>query len=289
MLITFDSKLLSSCHINFLFGAGVNGKAFPQLNGFKKTNEFLSKQLGISVDDFEKSLDSLSEDKKREAIECFKEEFEKYANEIVFSSKSIKNIESMFVCFNNLVGKSENRTKTTKQVNIYSLNYDSIIEKVLQDNGFLVNVVSSTNIDNHNKFFNLIGYNSDIQTFVPTYLISKLHGDINNPILPGVEKYDQILMANKFEILFKMKEKLSRFNSVLFVIGYSGHDEHINRMINECVTCGLTVYWFKFSKDDKIPETLIGKVFDIENDGEDDTTDLCKRMVEKLWIKSLEE
>jgi hypothetical protein len=33
----FDSKIISSCHINFLFGVGVNGGAFPQLDIFKET------------------------------------------------------------------------------------------------------------------------------------------------------------------------------------------------------------------------------------------------------------
>lgn len=31
----FDTNILSSSHINFLFGAGVNGKAFPQLKSLQ--------------------------------------------------------------------------------------------------------------------------------------------------------------------------------------------------------------------------------------------------------------
>lgn len=37
----FDMKILSSSHLNFLFGSGVNGKAFPQFNGFTKTLDSL--------------------------------------------------------------------------------------------------------------------------------------------------------------------------------------------------------------------------------------------------------
>ena len=45
-----------------------------------------------------------------------------------------------------------------------------------------------------------------------------------------------------------MKEKLSRENSVLIVIGYSGNDEHINKILKDCISSGLTIYWFKFKK-----------------------------------------
>ncbi|MCH4201639.1 MAG: SIR2 family protein [Bacilli bacterium] len=289
MTIQLDSKLLSSCHINFLFGAGVNGSGFPQLNGFAKTKEFISELLGTNVKSFENSIEELEETDKKKAIECFKDEFRHFSKNIDYSNISLKNIDSLFMSVNKLVGDSENRTKTTKQINIYTLNYDVIVETVLQKSGFLVNVISSSNLENHNKFFNLIGYNSEIQTFIPTYLVSKIHGDIYNPILPGGDKYNQALMANKFEVLFQMKAKLSRFNSVLFLIGYSGNDEHINRILRDCVTCGLTIYWFKYSNNDVIPSDLEGKVFVIDNENKLDTTLVCGKMIDQLWDKSLEE
>lgn len=34
--LTFGKNILSSIHINFLFGAGVNGTVLPQLNERKK-------------------------------------------------------------------------------------------------------------------------------------------------------------------------------------------------------------------------------------------------------------
>lgn len=47
----FDMKILSSSHINFLFGSGVNGKALPQFNGFAKTlnklKEFSCKKINL--------------------------------------------------------------------------------------------------------------------------------------------------------------------------------------------------------------------------------------------------
>ena len=42
-ILTFRSEIISSSHINFLFGAGVNGSALPQLTNasFKKTSDLL--------------------------------------------------------------------------------------------------------------------------------------------------------------------------------------------------------------------------------------------------------
>ena len=43
--LMLNKNLISSSHINFLFGAGVNGRAFPQLNGFIETIELLNQYL----------------------------------------------------------------------------------------------------------------------------------------------------------------------------------------------------------------------------------------------------
>ncbi|MGM9970667.1 MAG: hypothetical protein ACI35S_09775 [Anaeroplasma sp.] len=56
----FDSKILASAHINFLFGAGVNGSAFPQINKFKKSIKLLQELLGEEVKNFEKGIDKLA-------------------------------------------------------------------------------------------------------------------------------------------------------------------------------------------------------------------------------------
>ncbi len=286
----FDSKILSSSHLNFLFGAGINGGAFPQISGFKKSLKLLKTLLGEEIDSFEKAIDSLpNKEDKEQVIDEFKKEFVEFSEKIDYSHISIKNIEKLFSNIQRLVEESENRTKTTKQINIFTLNYDFIVENVLDSLGFLSNSISSSNIRNHDRFFYMVGYNFSFNKFVPTYLISKLHGDISNPVLPGNEKYDLMMQANRFEILFKMKEKLSRENSILFVIGYSGYDEHINKILKDCVSTGLTIYWFKYKKEDQIPESLINSVSIIENDNGEDTSLVCANMVSKLWEKSLEE
>lgn len=286
----FDSKVLSSAHINFLFGAGVNGKAFPQMSGFEESFKALRDALNEDFENFEDGIDSLKTDnQKKKILKVFTKEFMKFEKEMDYNNESIKDIENLFFNINRLIEESENRTKTTKQVNIYTLNYDMIIEKVLENLGYLYNYISSSNIKNHDRFFYMVGYNYSLNKFVPTYLISKLHGDISCPILPGIGKYETVIQANRFEILFKMKEKLSRDNSILFVIGYSGRDEHINKILKDCIASGLTIYWFKFKKEDYVPDNLMEKISIIENEGDSNTTLKCAKMIGELWEKSLEE
>lgn len=288
----FDSKLLSSSHINFFFGAGLNGDAFPQMSGFSKTIESLEKALGRSMENFETDLDDLTESRSERVFNTFKKEFAEIHQSLDYNKKSVIDIEQMFQQVNRLIIESENRTVTTKQVNIYTLNYDEIVEYTLRKLGLLHNVVSSSNIDSHDKFFELVGFNYVSNRYLPTYLISKIHGDITNPILPGRKKYDTTLESKRFEILFKMKSQLSRINSVLIIIGYSGRDKHINRLIKDCITSGLTIYWFRYDISENIPQEMEGRITVIDQTDQNqrkNMTEICSSKLEELWgIKSEE-
>lgn len=283
---SFDSKVLSSCHINFLFGAGVNGSSFPQLNGFSKTLAFLNKNLGEKNEfSFEEKINMLPQNLKNDAKNIFVDEFKEKASLIDFNNQSITNLKYLISSIYKIVDKSENRITAMKQVNIFTVNYDFIVEEAIQKLGFLCNYVSASNLESNDRFFNIVGYDLALKQNIPTFLVSKIHGDINNPILPGNDKYDSVLEANKFEIVFKMKEKLMRFNSVLIVIGYSGNDEHLNRILKDCVDSGLVVFWFKFKQGDLVPEDIKEKIEIIENKDGIDTTLLCANMLDKVWVE----
>lgn len=287
----FDSKVLSSCHLNFFFGAGVNGKAFPQLDSFTETIDALKKELGREIISYENDLNELSKNKVKSINNKFIKEFNKFSSTLDMNHKDIQDIELMFSKINKLILETENRMLTAKQVNIYTLNYDEIVENVLDRLGVLNNVISSSNISNHDKFFNLVGYDYGLKRYIPTYLVSKIHGDIDNPILPGQNKYEEALAANKFEILFKMKTQLSRANSVLFVIGYSGRDEHINKLLSDCVTSGLTIYWFRYSNTAYIPKDIEERIYVIDQEDENNkinSTLQCSNMLGELWDTKLE-
>lgn len=143
----FDMKILSSSHINFLFGSGVNGKAFPQFNGFTKTLNKL-KEFGCKKINLEEAINELEDESQKSKIHSiFIDELKEKSREIQYDSISIQNIKSLFQIINHVIEDSENRTNSMKQVNVYTLNYDQIIETSLNQMGLLVNKISSSNLD----------------------------------------------------------------------------------------------------------------------------------------------
>ena len=288
----FDSKILSSSHINFLFGAGVNGDAFPKMKDFIETVSLLESLLKRKIRNFENDIGTLSKPKQEKVFKLFLSEFHRYDLNTDYNAPSIQNLEKLFQVVNKLIIESENRTLTSKQVNIYTLNYDDIIENVLKKIGVMINVISSSNIDIHDKFFDLVGYDYNLKRYIPTFLVSKIHGDISNPIFPNRKKYDETLESKRFEVLFKMKSQLSRINSILIVVGYSGKDNHINRLIKDCVLAGLTIYWFRYDEDEEIPVELNDRILVIDQVDVDRKINLslmCSNMLEEIWGEQLEE
>jgi len=288
----FNSRLISSAHLNFFFGAGVNGRAICQMNDLKETVKLIEDKLEKKLDNFEKDLLCLSEEHKQEVLEIFLDELGGSINKFDINHEDLNDFSNMLASFNKLIVNSENRTKTMKRVNIYTTNYDDVIERLLNKLGYLCNVISSSNLENKDKFFDLIGYDYGKEIFLPTYLISKIHGDLENPILPTKNKFDETLQRKRFEILFRMKSQLSKKNSILFVIGYSGNDEHLNSLIYDAISFGLTVFWFKYDNDEIIPSLLEHKVITInqeDNDNKKNPTLICSEMIGELWENLLEE
>ena len=285
--INLDRNLISSSHINFLFGAGVNGKAFPQLSGFTETLNYmkiLTKSENITG--FEDTINLLDEKSRKEVYKKFSKEFKKYEKKINYKEQSLINLKDMLQEIYRIVEKTENRQKDMKQINIYTLNYDSIVENILNSQGYLNNSVSASNLGENIKFLDLVAYDYSTYKYVPTFMISKLHGDINKAIYPGVDKYSTSLASEYFEINYRMKEQLCKYNSVLFVIGYSCNDEHINKILLDCTKHGLIIYWFKFSKDDKVlkgcPQNQLKVINQCDYKNPVDSTLICKRELEKL-------
>lgn len=148
------------------------------------------------------------------------------------------------------------------------------------------NSVSASTLGENIKFLDLVAYDYTTYKYVPTFMISKLHGDIERPIYPGLDKYKTSLASEYFEINFRMKEQLCKFNSVLFVIGYSCNDEHINKILLDCIKHGLVIYWFKFGLNDKVlencPENQLIIVDQKDYNNPIDSTRICAEYLEKL-------
>lgn len=298
MAVCIEKNILASVHINFLFGAGVNGRALPQLKDFVKTAKALEEKGYNTAGGLEAAIDTISdEDDRNEIKETFIEEFSEFHNkaidEKVFSNNSsIKNIKNMLRKTYSIVHDTQNRNPSMKQINIYTLNYDSIIEKSLTELGYLFNEISASNTATKAGVLKVIGYDYNTKKYIPTFMISKLHGDIDNPIIPGKAKYKEMLNENYFEVAFNMKEQLCRQNSILIVIGYSGNDKHINKILEECINAGLTIYWYKFSDGDLVPFEAGNQLRIREQDDQDnkqDSTKNCYEDMEKAWGEKLAE
>ena len=253
----FDINVLSSSHINFLLGAGVNGKAFPQLKSFTDTLSKIEELGGNIENGLESGIDSLSSSAHKKIVkDVFIKEFmeaDAKMNEKFGKDMSLINLEKMLRKTYLLVNESQNRNPSMKQINIFTLNYDQIVEKTLSGLGYFFSEISASNTTTRAMLLDVIGYNFNVKKYVPTFMVSKLHGDIDNPIIPGKSKYQEMLNEDYFEIAFSMKEKLCRQNSILIVIGYSGRDEHINKILKDCLNAGLTIYWYKFAQMDIVP------------------------------------
>jgi len=288
----FNKEMLSSVHINFLFGAGVNGNDFPQLNGFTKTLGKM-RDLGVSEElGFEGGIDALEIEERESVKEIFISEFKDFEKEINYKGLSIKNIELMLSKTEQIVANAQNRTNSMNQVNIYTLNYDNIVEEVLQRRGIFYNSVSAKNINENARLMNVVGYDYITRKCLPSFLVSKLHGDIAAPIIPGKEKYKEILDENYFEIAFNMKEHLSRRNSILIVIGYSGNDKHVNKILQDCVANGLIIYWYKYSINDTPKEIDLRQIYikeQLDYENPRDTTEICFEDMCEIWEEKLEE
>lgn len=288
----FPTKdMLSSVYVNFLFGSGVNGKEIGQFNSFTKTISLLKSKLNKDISDLEKAIDELKNENDIEEVrKKFDDEFKEKLSKVNYESDSIKHIGELFLEVYKMVLKSEKRVDYLNQINIYTLNYDDIVENVLKSNGLLVNTVAPSNIDSNKKYYNILGYDMQFKKFVPTFLVSKIHGDSEQKVLPGYNKYKDVLGSKVFEIMFKMKENLFKMNSLLFVIGYKGNDQDVNEVIYDAIKFGLSVYWYCYSdKDyndvpDKLKDLVVRiKVNDSMDNGSMDSTLKCMEDLRKVW------
>lgn len=287
--LTWLKEIVSSGSINFLFGAGVNGSAYPNFrNGFPRTKAKLV-ELGKQGNSIEDELSELEEAQYTEALEILIDEF----NGIALpeqDSQALLNIRDLLRSIYRIVDATENRRPETKKVNIFTLNYDCIVEEILDACGFFYHTIAP-NKPEPQVPYDVIGYNTTRKTYVPTFAVYKLHGSANKRgeinkssiILPGKDKLGAVL-TNYFELLFTMKAELLRKNAVLFALGYSGADTHINGVVRDAASISLTVCELPFHPKDTgfIEQKLDKQIFAPVAQGDEEYPDTTETLAFRL-------
>lgn len=258
-------KALGSCSINFLFGAGVNGGAFPYFAQFCRTIKAMNEE-GLVGNNIEAALRSCSDDRVRQSVlDVFADEYNGHSD-YQLNHKSLINLRRLLVSSSLVVNKAENRHPESKRLNVFTLNYDRIVEEILEDSALFSYTLTGDRSKSHLPF-NVVGYDISTRTFVPTFSVYKLHGSVGTDrvldsesiVFPGQDKLGSVI-SNFYETLFAMKGELLRKNSALFVIGYSWSDDHVNGIIIDAIASGLTVYWPQYRSSDELPPSLEGGV-----------------------------
>lgn len=280
-------KVLGSCSVNFLFGAGVNGKAFPYFAQFKETIGAMNEK-GLGGSNIETALANCADGQiRQEVLAAFVDEYNSH-NDYRLCDESLLNLRRMLVGFSSVVGRAENRHPETRRLNVFTLNYDRIVEEILEDSGLFSYTLTQDKAKGRLPF-DIVGYNTSTHAFVPTFCVYKLHGSVdtnrtlsaNNIVFPEQDKLGSVL-SHFYETLFAMKGELLKRNSALFVIGYSWADDHVNGIISDAIAGGLTVYWLQYRREDKLPEKFAGNVIVVPPTNSANPVDTTKTLADLL-------
>lgn len=280
-LVEHIKKSVSSGSINFLFGAGVNGDCFPMMSKFQTTKEKLI-EFGQEGKNIEVELASLSEEDRNTVLDVFVNEYNSYKVPNT-SAESYNNLKKLLQTVSHIVEKTENRKSHTKKINVFTLNYDNIVENILKELGIFHHMIAA-NYGNEQSTSDIVGFNVTKNKFVPSFFVSKIHGSADSN---GTLEKDKVILPNKekkissalsrefFRVLFKMKSELEVQNAILFIIGYSGGDEDVNGILREATISGLTTYWLKYNESDTGVENLnLSGLIKIDSNGKDSTKKL---------------
>lgn len=272
MVEKFDIKQLRyfamTKRLNFLIGSGTSVPAIPLMSFFK----------GEDISD-EKANNSLS-DKVKDVSKKVLEDISKASEEEIIKAVLKRYSEFIKVILQLLY--HANSRQVTKNINIFTTNYDLFIEKSLDElmkyesfvfndgsNGFFNRILDSAN---YNKSVAYRGLNDNYLNELPTLSLIKPHGSMNwerdqegnilirqsvveNPVVvkpTGIEGQETFLNNHFHDMLRVFQLELDKPQSILIVIGFSFQDKHIAKMLNRSLkNPELNVFIFCYFESDK--------------------------------------
>ena len=272
MVEKFDIKQLRyfamTKRLNFLIGSGTSVPAIPLMSFFK------------SKDISDEEANNLLSDKVKEVS--------KKVIEDIINANDEGNIKAVLKRYSEFIKVilqllyHANSRQVTKNINIFTTNYDLFIEKSLDElmkyesfvfndgsNGYFNRILDSAN---YNKSVAYRGLNDSYLNELPTLSLIKPHGSMNwereqednilirqsvveNPVVvkpTGLEGQETFLNNHFHDMLRVFQLELDKPQSILIVIGFSFQDKHIAKMLNRSLkNPELNVFIFCYSESDK--------------------------------------
>ena len=272
MVEKFDIKQLRyfamTKRLNFLIGSGTSVPAIPLMSFFK------------SKDISDEEANNLLSDKVKEVSKKVIEDISN-ANDEENIKAVLKRYSEFIKVILQLLYHANSR-QVTKNINIFTTNYDLFIEKSLDElmkyesfvfndgsNGYFNRILDSAN---YNKSVAYRGLNDSYLNELPTLSLIKPHGSMNwergqednilirqsvveNPVVvkpTGLEGQETFLNNHFHDMLRVFQLELDKQQSILIVIGFSFQDKHIAKMLNRSLkNPELNVFIFCYSESDK--------------------------------------
>lgn len=272
MVEKFDIKQLRyfamTKRLNFLIGSGTSVPAIPLMSFFK------------SEDISDEEANNLLSDKVKEVSKKVLEDIGN-ANDEEKIKAVLKRYSEFIKVILQLLYHANSR-QVTKNINIFTTNYDLFIEKALDElmkyesfvfndgsNGYFNRILDSAN---YNKSVAYRGLNDNYLNELPTLSLIKPHGSMNwergqednilirqsvveNPVVvkpTGLEGQETFLNNHFHDMLRVFQLELDKPQSILIVIGFSFQDKHIAKMLSRSLkNPELNVFIFCYSDSDE--------------------------------------
>ena len=272
MVEKFDIKQLRyfamTKRLNFLIGSGTSVPAIPLMSFFKSED--------ISDEEANNSLSNKVKDVSKKVLE----DISKASEEEIIKAVLKRYSEFLKVILQLLY--HANSRQVTKNINIFTTNYDLFIEKSLDElmkyesfvfndgsNGYFNRILDSAN---YNKSVAYRGLNDNYLNELPTLSLIKPHGSMNwerdqegnilikqsvveDPVVvkpTGIEGQETFLNNHFHDMLRVFQLELDKPQSILIVIGFSFQDKHIAKMLNRSLkNPELNVFIFCYFESDK--------------------------------------
>ena len=272
MVEKFDIKQLRyfamTKRLNFLIGSGTSVPAIPLMSFFKSED--------ISDEEANNSLSNKVKDVSKKVLE----DISKASEEEIIKAVLKRYSEFLKVILQLLY--HANSRQVTKNINIFTTNYDLFIEKSLDElmkyesfvfndgsNGYFNRILDSAN---YNKSVAYRGLNDNYLNELPTLSLIKPHGSMNwerdqegnilirqsvveDPVVvkpTGIEGQETFLNNHFHDMLRVFQLELDKPQSILIAIGFSFQDKHIAKMLNRSLkNPELNVFIFCYFESDK--------------------------------------